>query len=518
MSKKNKKSGKQTLKVPHVKEAALVPHHSLQRASLTPAHVERMVRQAFFAAAQDSPTMDFSFARDVGINDMLIEDLQKMRTRCRYELNNNGLAKGHAKLYANCVVERGPRLKILGSDETQEWRRLVEKAFIQWSANCDLLGGCLGSMLHFGVRQFFACGEYFKVARIVKDPMSLIKIRWNFIRPDRLTNPTDGQGKNIRQGVEVDDDGRPVAYYIKHLDSDITKDPSDRIDRILADRVIHVFVREEPGQVRGLPWMHTNLPIFHKLRTYDSAHIAAAVIAAKFAAFLVQKDSAHLGPDLQTVMESDYLDIHDGTLSILPPGYAPMQLDPKQPNINASEFRRDQLAIAGAPNSIPANMATFDSSRANFASARFDGITLNQEAEVIRQCIEDRDLYPTFELWRREAEAVGLIPVLPMRNGFPIPYSLDWRWHKDQRHTDPTKEANAQSVLLANGLVTVGELQAEAGHDEDEKFDDTVSEVKRWDAAGLLHPLRKAQPATVENLVNAPKGYEEEDEEEDLDD
>ena len=211
--------------------AKATPARQVQR-RFTQDELKHMVEQAYYAAAQDTSSMDFSFARNVGINEMLLSDLEKIRTRCRYELRNNGLAKGHAKMYANSVVGRGPRLKILGPEETEDWRTKVEKLFSQWSDNCDLLGGSLGQMIHFGLRQCFASGEYFKVSRVIEDPTSMLKIRWNFIRPDRLVNPQNMSGKNIKQGIEVNDDGQPLAYYISRRDPDISTDLADAIDRV----------------------------------------------------------------------------------------------------------------------------------------------------------------------------------------------------------------------------------------------------------------------------------------------
>ena len=453
------------------------------RQTMTAEKMKGLVKAAYYSAAADTPSMDFSFARDTGINAALLADLQKIRMRCRYELKQNGLAKGMARVYANSVIGTGPRLKIVCEDD--RWASAVERLFSSWARTADMMdAGSLGMQIHAGVRQFFPAGEYVLIQR--QAPAGAVRLRYLAIRPDRIRDPFASTKAVIDNGVEVDADGIPVAYWIQTDDpdrGDFVGAPQTFV-RVPSAQVIHVFFREDPIQHRGEPWLAVSLPNFHKLRRYDEAQIAAATVAAKFAAVLINTNPDVVS-DAGQIMPADVLEIQDGMMMVPPPGYEPRQIDPKQPSANASDFRRDQIAAAGAGNAMPANIATQDSSRSNFASARFDGVTLAQDGEVVRQIIEDRHLNRTLSAVLAEALAAGAIPALAPG----LDYQSVWLWTEENRHSDPLKQANANKTRVETGMATVAQTNMEEGVDGETAFAALVQEVNRWRAAGLKHPL-----------------------------
>jgi capsid protein len=312
----------------------------------------------------------------------------------------------------------------------------------------------------------------------------------------------------IDQGVELDKDGIPVAYWITDIDSDVSIDVAGtRYSRVTAENIIHVYGMDDPVQHRGEPWFAAMLPNFHKLRRYDEATIAAATVAAKFAAVLVNLNPGVV-EDAGKILPTDVLEIQDGQMLVPPPGYEPKQIEPKHPSTNASDFRRDQIGSASAAAAMPVNIATQDSSRSNFASARFDGVTLAQEGEVMRQVIEDRHLTRVLADWMNEAQALGML-------GDMIPeFTPIWLWAEEQRHSDPLKHANADKTRVGTGTATVGQVQMEQGYDGEASYSALVAEVKRWRADGLKHPLdAEAEPAAP--APGAPEDKEDDVEEDD---
>jgi len=470
---------------------------------LTEAKMRDMVQAVYYSAASDSESMDFSFATDIGLNRALFSDLNKLRTRCRYELRQNDVAKGMPKVYANSVVGTGPKLSV-HSESNSAWADMAERAFANWARYCDAMrptGGSMGIQLHLGVRQFFPVGEYFKVRR--SNGKGDIKLRYLMIRPDRIKTPTslprDYSKAEIDQGVEVDRDGIPVAYWVLNQDPDNTPQSGifeyDNFRRIPASQIHHVFVQDDPIQHRGEPWMATNLPTWHKLRRYSEATIAAAIVAAKFATVLVN-NNPDVVEEAATILPTSVLEIQDGMMMVPPPGYEPKQVQPQHPGTNASDFRHDLISSAGAANAMPATIATQDSSRASFASARFEGITLEQEGAVIRQLITDLDLNPTWYEWLAEAEAAGVIPQRP------DDVDICWLWPLEDRHTDPYKASNANRLNLETSVETVGSIQMKHGIDRSQARERLLEEVTWYRAHGLKHPLDKN--------MEEPDGKEEE--------
>lgn len=470
---------------------------------MTATEMKRMVSAAYNAAASDSVMMDFSFATNIGINQGQLAELQKVRMRCRYELRQNGIAAGMTRIYANSVVGTGPRLSINCKDRA--WSQAAEKAFSKWARTCDMMrGGSLGTQLHMCVRQFFPAGEYFLVQRAAKT--GLIRLRYLAIRPDRVKLPNVSTGNAIiDNGVEVDADGIPVAYYIQKQDQDIGPIvPSSEFQRVPVANVIHNFYWEDPVQHRGTPWLSTSLPVFHKLRRYDEATIAAAIVAAKFAAVLVNTNPGVV-EDAGEILPATVMEIQDGMMMVPPPGYEPKQVEPKHPGTNASDFRRDQISSAGAAVAMPANIASQDSSRANFASSRFDGVTFSQDGVVLRQMLEDFHLNRVWDAFLAEAVAVGAVGEAPEE------YTTTWLWDREDRHTDPSKQANSDQTRLQCGTATVGQINMENGIDREEARAALLEEVEWYRANGLTHPVEAKAPAAPAAPVEPEEDADPED-------
>jgi lambda family phage portal protein len=464
--------------------------------------MRRAVKAVYYSAASDSPSMDFRLAHDVGINRSLLADLNKIRARCRYELRQNGLAKGMPRVYANSVVGTGPRLSISSGDTA--WDKQAERAFSKWARHADMMSaGSLGLQLHGSVRQLFPAGEYLLARRQAKS--GDVRLRYLAIRPDRLRTPSFGRDRSneiIDQGVEVDRDGIPVAYWISQTDPDNGDymASTEQFDRIPAAAIIHVFYNEDPIQHRGEPWMTQGLAVWHKLRRYDEAEIAAAIVAAKFAAVLINTNPDVVA-DAGKILPTSVLEIQDGMMMVPPPGYEPRQIDPKQPSANSADFRRDQIGSAGAANAMPVNIASQDSSRGSFASSRYDGVTLEQDGHVVRGMIEDLHLSRVWADWLAEATAAG---VLPAPRDEP---TVSWLWPREDRHTDPLKQASADKVRIETATATVGEIQMESGTDREDARDALLEEVDWFRKNGLKHPLdaKSAQGAGGFGAEGAPR-------------
>jgi len=465
------------------------------------AHAER----SHYDAASTSRLMDWRNASDVGPNEALQAELSVLRKRARFEMRNNGVAKGLGRKYANFAVgPTGPRAKV--KSQNAEWNRAVELAWRNWAATCGYRRHeSFAQILHLGVRQFFPCGEFFVVPRASRgvDP---VRLRLLPIRPDRVENPT---GQSLADGVETDGDGVPVAYHVRTDDPDNQAVAvSSDYQRIPAEQVLHVFMTDDPIQLRGEPWLSQMLAVFHKLRRVDEGTITAVEMATKFAAFLTAQ-FPDLGDNFDALVPST-MDLENGTLTTLPPGYRPEQVKPEHPTANLAEFRRDKYSDAGAGICMPVNAVTGDSSKHNFASARFDGLMFLTDVAFVRGEIESQCCHRVFQWWFREAVLAGVITAPA------FPYAVEWLWPVNQAHVSPDKEANASRTHVEIGDKTVGDLVLADGRDDDDHFDRLVAEVEQWRAAGLKHPIdaQAATQALGQGMGQAPEQEEEPDDEE----
>jgi len=227
------------------------------------------LQASYYSASSDAYSMDWSFATGLGFNDALFADLEKIRNRVRSEFRYGSFAKGMARTYANACVNTGPSLSLESEDEA--WARNAESAFNDWASSCGYIRGeSLGEMIYLGVYRLFPDGEYFPAFTHDHLADSAVKLRMHMIRPDRVEDPFGNMQPNIREGIEIDANGREVAFHVQRLDPDMLLHAQyPDYDRIPYGQMLHVFRREDPAQLRGEPWFSTGIADMHKRRRYQ---------------------------------------------------------------------------------------------------------------------------------------------------------------------------------------------------------------------------------------------------------
>jgi lambda family phage portal protein len=463
------------------------------------------VQATYYSAASNSPTMDFSFAKGGSLNDALKADLNTLRRRIKYELRQNGPAKGIMRTYANACIFTGPTLSIESIDK--EWSNQTEIAFNEWAQNCGYTHGeGYGELLHLGVSQFFTCGEYINVFKTDNTAKTKVKLRILQLKPERLGSPYAPTTNNtVYEGVEMDSNGKPAYYYIS---KNTTITPyNDTFQKEDARNVSHVFYLEEPEQVRGQPWLAPGLPDLHKKRRYDEARVAAAIIAAKFALFLVNKNPQY-NLAAEDILPEGVIEINDGAATVLPPSYEVQSFSGSQPTAGATDFRREMMANVGSSMGMAANIANQDSSTSNFASARYDDVGFSLDYKVTRNIIQNRDLNPTTHRFIKEAAAVGEIGTIPPK------YRLIWRWPHMNRHTDPLKAANSDNARVSGGIASKTTIWGEHSKDKEEARKDLLDDVMWHRENGLIHPI----DGTVSTEIVEEENMDDADNTENVDD
>jgi len=112
------------------------------------------------------------------------------------------------------------------------------------------------------------------------------------LEPDYLDPLRDGllpSGNSVHEGIEYDPTGRRVAYHLfdQHPGSDwfLGVGWRGRSTRVPADRVLHIYRQDRPGQMRGVSWFAGIALSLQDLGDYQDAQIMRQKIAACFAAF-----------------------------------------------------------------------------------------------------------------------------------------------------------------------------------------------------------------------------------------
>ncbi|OQA02208.1 MAG: Phage portal protein, lambda family [Planctomycetes bacterium ADurb.Bin412] len=431
----------------------------------------------------------------------LVSYLPKLRDRCRYEMRNNGYARGIVETLANDIIGSGPRIQF--TTESDAFNQEAEEKFSRWAADCDMTGRMsLDELMRLAVSQLCECGE-----ALIADQIDGPDYKLLMIEPDRLATPyTKENDDKMRSGVKVDESGRPVSYFIAK------QHPGDYYDyvrmgeyqEISAENIVHLFRQDRPGQNRGAPWLAPSLIALNKLKRYTDAVIAAAETAASISATIETQspDIAHGDAD----DDFDTIEVEKNTMMVLPAGHTAKQLKAEQPTATYQAFKHEILNEIARPLHMPFNVAALNSAGYNYASGRLDWQVYYKYLDTIRAWIANRFLRHVVQTWFKLSRLQpGYFSAIPFMDAAEL--SFTWFWPGTE-HVDPAKEAQAQATRLQSMTTSLAAEYARQGKDWETELDQIAREHKKIEELGL-----KPQPAAAPNPNPANKPAEQKEDE-----
>jgi len=398
-----------------------------------------------------------------------------LRNRARYEVANNSYARGIILTLAHDCVGTGPRLQLL--TQSAEVNRRIEQEFTRW-AKAVRLAEKLRTMRMARAQD----GEAFAILTTNPKLPTRIKLDIQLVEADQVAAPPTINNNDTIDGIEFDAYGNPKYYYI------MTEHPGDlawagtiEYVKMPAESVIHWFRMDRPGQIRGIPEIMPALPLFAQLRRYTLAVIAAAETAADFAGILYT--DAPPGGEADAAEPFEPIELEQRALLTMPSGWKMSQLEAEQPSTTYAEFKREILNEIARCLNMPYNIAACNSSAYNYASGRLDHQTYYKSLRVDQNSLELVVLDRILNAWLEEAV---LLPDFWVENIGPMPeWPHQWFWD-GREHVDPTKEATAQAIRLANHTTTLAQEYAQCGQDWEEALRQRAKEVQLMRELGLL--------------------------------
>ena len=420
----------------------------------------------------------WSGAQSWDINADLWADRETIVTRVRYEIANNTLLQGMVGTYLTDLIgRRGPQLQVQSSNEN--YNRQAERLWNRWWRQPDMAGKLSGRrMLQLLARGLFTDGEFLVRALSTERAERMRpRLRLQAVHPDRLgvlfSAGQQRQDTDIILGVERDRWERPVAYHLQETRGGIWSRFLNRVERVAAENVIHVYDVLEAGQARGMPRLAAALPDLAALRDYQEEVLEATRTAAHHTVLLTAATEVGEYLDLQ-----DQLAIERGMMESLPPGWQANQLKPEQPQANYVDYVKERQGDAARGIRMPLIKARRDASDSNYSSARFDALDYNDVIDDDRVMFEETTLEPMVEWWLREVELMELLPARPNDATYT------WVW-PGKKHVDPAKESKGLETLLKNHLTSLKQQLAEKGIDWKEHLQQLSKEREQLAALGL---------------------------------
>ena len=392
-----------------------------------------------------------------------------LRTRARYEVQNNSYARGIVKTLADDTVGTGPRLQmLLESDETNN---RIEHDFAVWAQRIRL-----ASKLRTIRMARCQDGEAFAVLAQNPRLSTDVKLDLQLVEADRVTDDemkTDGSSVD---GITFDQFGNPKSYRVLKKHPGGMDSFNMEAYTVKAENMIHVFRQDRPEQHRGIPEITAALPLFAHLRRFTLAVVSAAEAAADFAGILYT--DAPASGEADAVEAMDTIQLERNMLLTMPGGWKMSQVDPKQPVTTYGEFKREILNEIARCLSMPYNIAAGNSSGYNYASGRLDHQTYYKALKVDRSFMETEILDRVFDLWLKEWSLATRTTI------DPCDCRHVWFWD-GQEHVDPGKEATAQQIRLDARTTTLAAEYAKQGKDWETELRQIARERKLMKELGI---------------------------------
>lgn len=453
--------------------------------------IVKMVR-ARFDAASDTPLnkrhwagADY-YSADAALSPHI---RRKMRSRARHEAQNNGYLAGMVNTLATDAIGTGPQLLLdCGPDANQDLVARVEENVFEWHQEIDAAKKLRTMRIVKALD-----GDAFAV-QTNNRRLKNVQLDFRTVEAEQIADPAARwEMEGSVDGIRFDEDGNPSEYYLlKYHPGSMHFGVTLGGSWIPADKVHHYFHATRPGQHRGMGEVVPALELFAMLRRYQYAVVTAAETAADLAVIL--KTTMPASGSAADIPLFETLPLMRGMAVAAPGGWEPSQMKAEQPTSTFDAFERRILMQIARCLNMPYIVAVMDATGANYSTMRGDYLVYRKHLAAERAEIERVVLDPLLDKWIEEASVVeGMIP-----DGLPPRDRWTWRWRWDGfEHIDPLKEANAETVGIANKTVTRAEACARRGRDWRQVFRQLAAEERYADELGVsLDSASAAQMAS----------------------
>ena len=467
-----------------------------------------------------------------------------LRQRARMLYMAAPIATSAIKTNRTNVVGVGLQLKsridreVLGlsADQAEAWQKSTEREFSLWAENkraCDATGmNTFYGLQQLALISWLLSGDCIGVIKQYK-PSRLLpySLRVHLIESDRIATPggygmgqpityTTGKnpttGNTIYDGVEVDSNGRVVAYHISNTyPHQITSEPQkwQRVEAYGAKtglpNILHIMDSERPDQYRGVPYLAQVIEPLLQLRRYTESELMAALVQSFFTAWIETETdpsdtpfnevgagdiagvpaevNADGGPMANNISDDDNeYEMGPGTVTHLAPGEKVNFGNPNIPTAGFETFVKTLCKLVGAALELPYDVLIkeFNSS---YSASRGALLEAWEAFKMRRKWFVDDFCQPVYEMFLAEAVALGRIKAPGF---FTDPLVREaWcgaRWIGPvQGSLDPKKEAEAALMLIDNAIKTHEQVSREmSGGDWEENVEQLQRENELLTQAG----------------------------------
>lgn len=459
-------------------------------------HTKRSMRE--FNADSQSPQQDIDY------------NLKTLRERSRVLEMTSPLAAAAVNSTVTKTVGSGIYVKpsidyeFLGmtKEEAEAWEHNAEREFLLWSESKHCDATCVHNFYEMQELIFHGMisnGDGFALVKYDSPkPFMPYELRLQIIESDRVCTPYGGSekcetynfnivegraqnGNRVISGIELDDDGKKVAYYICNRYPDEYIRLYNKLRKWVRveaygkrtgnPNVLHLYNATRASAYRGVPLLAVAIEPLKQLTRYSEAELMASVVASMFTVFIKSNGSSTVNPLSGMQNQFGYsrgggeepkrtdvseIAMGNGAIATLESGEDISIANPTRPNSNYDAFTLSVYKQIGAALEIPYEVL-LKSYTSSYSASR---AALLEAAEVFkkrRTYLQDDFCQPVYEMWLAEAVAKGRIQA----KGFftdPLIHKAwcgaKWNSTATVPVLDPTKEVEAAKMRVEEGFST----------------------------------------------------------------
>lgn len=463
-----------------------------------------------------------------------IKGLQKIRDRSRDSVRNDWTGKSGIQHWKTNLIGTGivPRLKrITELKKKQRYTDLWEN----WCKFSDADG-----VLNFYGQQTLAVGAWLEAGEVfarlryrrassgMQVPLQVQLIEAEFVPLLDADNwPGMPAGNRIRSGIELDNSGRRVAYWVyrEHPNDFFTQNIDvSKLVRVPASQMLHIFEPERPGQLRGVPSFAPVLARLRNVADFDDAVLERQKLANLFMAFIKKNLPTNGdGIDPMTGMPIQYnaageplAPLAPGMMQELLPGEEMQFANPPEAGTTYSEYMRQQNVGTAAGQSLPYELMSGDIKEVSDRTLRIIINEFRRYAEQRQwQIVIPMLCQPVREAWVDQAVLVGEIG----RADIDDCKMVEWA-PQGWQYIHPVQDAQGKQIEVDAGFRSRSSVIAERGDDPEQVDLERSVDKARADKLGLApvppaadpnappaKPVPDKKKKTTENDNIAPNEY-----------
>lgn len=419
----------------------------------------------------------------------ILQDLPAMRDRSRELNRDDPIASGLTNTFVQNVIGTGLRPQAMtDSSDKNETMEAVWKERKDTLYPADNLTHAEAQQMLF--RSVLEAGE-------IWDKQSKRRggrLFFEAIEADRVATPRGKftqtpRGNEVREGIEKNRLGQPVAYHIrKRHPGDVNQMAANAdahsFKRVSAKVCRHLKLTRRPGQSRGVPIFHAILQDLRDLDLLLLASLKRVQIAACLSVFIKSGSGAD---DILPVTATKYgykldQDIEPGMIFKLFPDESIETLIPNFPTPELVPFIIMICRRIGAALGVSWQVVLKDFSDSTYSSARTD-------------LLETRPVYVGLRKWfaakHSDWQWVAVMEDERLHDPVRMRGITDedmravewvgdgWRW------IDPVKEVKAIEIELKLGISTLTQVWMRLGEDPDKMWTSLAAENIKRKEVGL---------------------------------